>query len=76
MSESASVNSLAMVAAMELPGSSNEGVSRCALPNTKVTAMVSPSALPNPRNTPPITAERVCGKTMFQTTSQVVEPRA
>ena len=59
MSESASVNSLAMVAAIELPGSSRDMVSECALPSTKVTAMVSPSARPRPRKMPPITAERV-----------------
>ena len=76
MSESASVNSFAMVAAMELPGSSSEADSRCALPSTKVTAIVSPSARPRPRKMPPITADRVYGSTMFQTTSHVVEPSA
>src|SRR4051812_44340249 len=55
--ESASANSLAMVAAMELPGISSDVESSCALPSTNVTAMVSPSARPRPRNIPPTTAE-------------------
>ena len=59
IAESASVNSLAIVAAIELPGISSDAVSSCALPSTKVTAIVSPSARPRPRKMPPITAERV-----------------
>jgi len=51
-------NSLAMVAAIELEGSSRLA-RRLALPSTKVTAIVSPSARPRPRKMPPITAERV-----------------
>ena len=46
-------------AAMVVPGSSSEGVRRTLLPITKATAIVSPSARPRPRNTPPMTAERV-----------------
>src|SRR5688500_11757732 len=76
ISESASANSLAMVAAIELPGISSDAVSSCALPSTKVTAIVSPSARPRPKNTPPTTAERVYGSTTSHTTSQRVEPSA
>src|SRR5690606_14986518 len=71
--ESASANSFAIVAAIELPGSSSDAVRKCALPSTKVTAIVSPSARPRPMKMPPRTAERVYGSTMFQTTSVVVE---
>ena len=48
-----------VLAIMVVPGSSSEGVRRTLLPITKATAMVSPSARPRPRNTPPMTAERV-----------------
>ena len=41
---------------------------------TKVTAIVSPSARPSPSMMPPITPILVYGRTMFQTTSQVVAP--
>src|SRR5690606_37175656 len=52
----ASANSLAMLAAMELPGISSEALIWWALPSTKVTAMVSPRARPMPRKMPPTTA--------------------
>ncbi|MNT97732.1 hypothetical protein D3C72_2401180 [compost metagenome] len=51
----ASPNSLASVDAIEVPGENSEVGMRLALPITKVTAMVSPSARPNPSMTPPIT---------------------
>jgi len=41
---------------------------------TKVTAMVSPSARPNPNMTPPTMPTRECGTTTFHMTSQVVAP--
>jgi len=65
-----------MVEAIDAPGSSSEGESFSALPSTKVTAIVSPSARPRPRKMPPITAERVYGSTMSHDTSHVLEPRA
>jgi len=49
------VNSLASVEAMLLPGAISEAERRCALPMTKVTAMVSPSARPRPSMMPPTT---------------------
>src|SRR5262249_4893188 len=55
----ASVNSLAMDAEMVVPGASSEGLMRCALPMTKVTAMVSPSARPRPSMMPPMVPARV-----------------
>ena len=55
----ASPKSLAISAAIVVEGSSSEAVKPTLLPITKATAMVSPSARPSPRNTPPITAERV-----------------
>jgi hypothetical protein len=45
-----------------------------ALPMTNVTAIVSPSARPEPSMIPPITPTFVYGSTMFQTTSHVVAP--
>src|SRR6185437_9432118 len=72
----ASLNSLAMEEEIEAPGINNDEVMVYALPSTKVTAIVSPSARPSPRKMPPITAERVYGSTMSQTTSHVVEPSA
>src|SRR5262249_3360261 len=68
------VNSLARAEAMLLPGAISEVDSRCALPITKVTAMVSPSARPSPSMTPPITPTLVKGRTTKRTTSQVVQP--
>ena len=41
--------------AIEVPGANKDGDKRCALPITKVTAIVSPSALPRPSITPPMT---------------------
>src|SRR5262249_55081280 len=73
-SPTASVNSLAMEAEMVVPGASNEGLIRWALPITKVTAMVSPSALPRPNMMPPTMPVREYGTTTFQITSQVVAP--
>src|SRR5258706_3713836 len=54
-SPTASVNSFASAEAMLLPGAISEVARRCALPMTKVTAMVSPSARPRPSMMPPIT---------------------
>jgi len=71
---SASANSLASVDAIELPGANRLGESRFALPMTKVTAIVSPSARPRPSITPPTTPMRVYGSTTWRTTSQVVQP--
>ena len=44
----ASVNSLAIVAEIVVPGAKSEAEIWCALPITKVTAIVSPSARPRP----------------------------
>src|SRR5471032_2155222 len=52
---SASANSLARVEAIELPAENSDHDSELALPMTKVTAMVSPSARPRPSMTPPTT---------------------
>src|SRR3984957_18511733 len=57
-----------------VPGASSEELIRCALPITKVTAMVSPSARPNPSIMPPTMPTRECGTTTFHITSQVVAP--
>src|SRR5579863_3469096 len=43
--------------------------------DNKGDGMVSPSARPRPRKMPPVTATRVCGRTTWRTTSQVVAPR-
>ncbi|MNT97943.1 hypothetical protein D3C72_2403980 [compost metagenome] len=51
----ASLNSLASAEAMELDGEKIDDGRLKALPMTKVTAMVSPSARPSPSMTPPIT---------------------
>ena len=59
MSPTASVNSLAIVAEIVVPGARIEAEILCALPITKVTAMVSPSARPRPSMIPPITPTRV-----------------
>jgi hypothetical protein len=56
---SASVNSLAIAAAIELLGIRSEAERSCALPSTNVTAIVSPSARPSPRKIAPMIAERV-----------------
>ncbi len=45
-----------------------------ALPMTKVTAMVSPSARPRPSMMPPTTETRVYGSTIERITSHVVQP--
>ena len=58
-SPSASVNSLAMVAEIVVPGANSEDVMLWALPITKVTAMVSPSARPSASIAPPTTPMRV-----------------
>src|ERR1700681_1923917 len=57
-----------------VPGASKEELMRCALPITKVTAMVSPSARPRPNMMPPTMPTRECGTTTFHITSQVVAP--
>ena len=57
------------------PGQTATSLIRWALPMTKVTAMVSPSARPRPSMMPPTTPILVYGSTTFQTTSQVVAPR-
>ena len=44
---------------MVVPGAMIEGMMRWALPMTKVTAMVSPSARPKPSMTPPMMPTRV-----------------
>src|SRR5581483_6186279 len=75
-SPTASVNSFASVDAMVLPGRNSDEDSLCALPMTKVTAMVSPSARPRPSMTPPTTPTLVYGSTTFHTTSHVVDPSA
>src|SRR6185437_6077494 len=75
-SPTASVNSLAMAEEIVVPGARMEALMRCALPITKVTAMVSPSALPKPSMTPPTMPTRERGTTTFHITSQVVAPSA
>ena len=52
-----------VVAEIVVPGARMEPEMRCALPITKVTAMVSPSARPRPSMTPPMTPTRVNGNT-------------
>jgi hypothetical protein len=54
----ASVNSLASVEEMVLPGMNSETFTSCALPMTNVTAIVSPSARPRPSMMPPTTPTR------------------
>src|SRR5271165_232606 len=73
-SPTASVNSLAMAEEIVVPGASSEELMRCALPITKVTAMVSPRARPKPSMIPPTIPTRECGTTTFHITSQVVAP--
>src|SRR4051812_16987577 len=58
---SASLNSLAMREAIVEPGSKIEAERRLALPTTKVTAMVSPSARPSPSITAPMIETPACG---------------
>ena len=48
-------NGCANVDAIEFPGANKDADSRWALPITKVTAIVSPSALPKPNMMPPMT---------------------
>src|SRR5262249_46041859 len=76
VSPTAPVNSLASAAEIDVPGARSEALMRWALPITKVTAIVSPSARPRPSMMPPTTPTRVKGSTMFHTTSQVVAPSA
>ena len=52
---SASVNSFAREEAILFPGFIIDEDNLCAFPITKVTAMVSPKALPRPSITPPTT---------------------
>ncbi len=59
ISPTASVNSLAKAEEMVLPGIKSEELRSCELPITKVTAMVSPNALPQPSMLPPTTPIRV-----------------
>ena len=47
------------VSGLLVPGCRIEATTLCALPMTKVTAMVSPKARPSPSMTPPITPTRV-----------------
>ncbi len=49
-SPTASVNSLAIDAEIVVPGASSEALMRCALPITKVTAIVSPERAPEPEH--------------------------
>ncbi len=56
---SASANWLAIIAEMVVPWASNEDWILVALPMTKVTAIVSPSARPSASMAPPITPTRV-----------------
>ena len=58
MSSTASVNPLAIEAEIVVPGARIEALMRCALPMTKVTAMVSPSARPRASMMPPVTPTR------------------
>jgi hypothetical protein len=51
----ASANSLAKVEEIEFPAENSDHDKVLALPMTKVTAMVSPSARPRPSMTPPTT---------------------
>ena len=69
------MNSLAMVAEMVVPGANSDADILCALPITKVTAMVSPSARPSPSKIAPITPIRAQGSITLRTTSQVVRRR-
>ena len=75
-SPTASVNSLAIAEEMVVPGARSEALMRCALPMTKVTAMVSPSARPSPSMMPPTMPVREYGTTTCQMTSQVVAPES
>ena len=52
-------NSIATTEAMVVEGSKIDVAMRLALPMTKVTAIVSPSARPRPSMTPPTTEMRV-----------------
>src|SRR5208337_342944 len=71
---SASANWLAIIAEMVVPWARMDDWILVALPMTKVTAIVSPSARPRASITPPITPTRVKGMTMLPTTSKVVAP--
>src|SRR5262249_14855105 len=71
-SSTASRNSFAIVAEIDVPGANREGLIRWALPMTKVTAIVSPSARPSASIAPPTTPERAYGNTTRHITSQVV----
>src|SRR5258707_883685 len=76
MSPVASVNSLAMTAAIEYPGEKSELLMVGVLPMTMVTAMVSPSARASARKIEPIMPVFANGTTTFHVDSQRVEPSA
>ena len=68
------MNSLAIRDAMVELGSKIEADRRLALPTTKVTAIVSPSARPRPSMIAPMIETAACGTSTWRTTSQVVQP--
>src|SRR5205807_892483 len=70
----ASLNSLAMAAAIVKPGCSTETLMSCRLPISMVTAMVSPSARPRPSMIAPMMPARPYGRTADHTASQRVAP--
>jgi len=69
-SPTASVNSLAMVAEMVVPGASTEAEMRCALPITKVTAMVLAEAAAEAEHHAADDADPGIGSTTLRTTSR------
>src|SRR2546427_3061286 len=71
----ASVNSLAMTAAMEYPGEKREALMMGVLPMTMVTAIVSPRARARARKTEPKMPAQAKGTTTFHVDSQRVAPR-
>src|SRR5215469_7219556 len=73
-SPTASVNSFASDAEIVVPGCRIEALMLCALPMTKVTAIVSPRARPRPSMVPPTMPALEYGTTTCQMTSQVVAP--
>ncbi len=75
MSLVASVNSLAITAAMVYPGAKSDAAISCRFPITIVTAIVSPNARPNPRITAPTIPDRAYGTTAVQAASHRVAPR-
>src|SRR5258707_621556 len=72
----ASVNSLAITAAIEQPGAKSEAAILGVLPITMVTAMVSPRARASARKIEPMMPVFAKGTTTFQVDSHRVEPRA